>query len=102
MKPAQRSAQAQADIEAALAYYQSEAPHMAGNFLDALEKAVAHIRRAPGAGSPRYAHALDVPGLRFWLPGKFPYALFYLEHADCLLVIRLVHMSRDIPVSLQG
>ena len=102
MKPAQRSAQAQADIEAALAYFQSEAPHLAGNFLDALEKAVAHIRRAPGAGSPRYAHALDVPGLRFWLPGKFPYALFYLEHADCLLVIRLVHMSRDIPVSLQG
>ena len=102
MRLVQRSAQAQADIEAALAYYQSEAPHMAGNFLDALEKAVAHIERAPGTGSPRYAHALDIPGLRFRLVGKFPFALFYLEHEDCLLVIRLVHMSRDIPVSLQG
>ena len=76
MKPAQRNAQAQTDIEAALACYQSEAPHMAGNFLNALEKVAGHVQRAPGTGSPRHAHALEVPGLRFWLLGKFPYAFF--------------------------
>ena len=96
-----RSALAQADIEDALAYYLADAPHMVGDFVDALEIAVAHVQRAPGTGSPRYAHELDLPGLRFWSLRKFPYSLFYFEHEDHLLVIRLVHMSRDIPASLR-
>ena len=75
---------------------------MAANFIDALERAIAHIQRAPGTGSPRYAHELDIPALRFWRLSKFPYSLFYLEQEDHLLVIRLVHLSRDIPVSLQA
>ena len=54
MKPVQRGAQAQADIKAALANHQSEARHIARNFVDALEKAVAPSQRAPGTGSPRY------------------------------------------------
>ena len=70
-------------------------------FADALEKAVTHIQREPGTGSARYAHELDIPGLRFWLMGRFPYGLFYLEHEDHLLLVRLVHMSRDIPASLR-
>lgn len=101
IKPALRSALAQADIEAALDYFLREAPHVAGDFLDALEKAVTHIERAPGTGSLRYAHDLDLAGLRFWVMAKFPYSLFYLEHEDHLLVIRLVHHSRDIPATLQ-
>ena len=100
-KQALRSALAQADIEDALAYYLAEAPHMVGVFVDALEIAVAHVQRAPGTGSPRYAHELDIPGLRFWSLRKFPYSLFYLEHENHLLFIRLVHMSRDIPAWLQ-
>lgn len=99
--PVIRSAKAQADVEDALAYYLQEAPHIAGRFLDSLERAVTHIRRSPGTGSPRYAIELDMPGLRFWALGKFPFALFYLEQADHLLVLRLVHMSRDIPSSLR-
>ena len=74
---------------------------MVGDFVDALEIAVAHVQRAPGTGSPRYAHELDLPGLRFWSLRKFPYSLFYFEHEDHLFVIRLVHMSRDIPASLR-
>lgn len=95
-----RSAKAQADVEDALAYCLLEAPHMASRFLDSLEKAVAHVQRSPGTGSPRYAIELDMPGLRFWSLNKFPYALFYLEQDDQLLVLRLVHMSRDIPATL--
>jgi toxin ParE1/3/4 len=101
IKPARRSALAQADIEAALDYYLSAAPRVAGEFLNALEKAVTHIERAPGTGSLRYAHDLDLPGVRFWVVAKFPYSLFYLEREDHLLVIRLVHHSRDIPATLQ-
>jgi toxin ParE1/3/4 len=66
MKPLVRLLQADLDAEEALAYDAAEAPHMALSFLDALEKAYSHIQRQPGTGSLRYAHALDIPGLRFW------------------------------------
>lgn len=101
MKPAIRSAIAEADVLAALDWYAKEAPHMAGRFVSALEKAVARIERNPGIGSPRYAHELNIPRLRFWPLAKFPYAMFYVEHESHLDVIRVVHMSRDIPGTLQ-
>ena len=102
MKPVLRSPQVRADIEDALDYYQLEAPHVANAFLDSLEKAVTHIQRAPGTGSPRNAQELGLAGLRFWGLSKFPFSLFYIEQAEHLWVIRGVHMSRDIPASLQG
>ena len=97
-----RSVQTQLDVQEALAYFQLEAPHAVDAFVNALERAVLHIQRAPGTGSPRYAIELDMPGLRFWLLSKFPYGLFYLEQDVQLLVIRLIHMVRDIPASLQA
>lgn len=101
MKRAVRSARASADVVSALDFYLAEAPHAAQGFIAALEKAVGQIERQPGIGSPRYAHELDIPGLRHWSLSRYPYALFYLEQDDRLDVIRLVHMSRDIPASLQ-
>ena len=101
MKPAIRSALAQSDIEAALEYDVIEAAHAVDGFIDALEKATAHMERSPGTGSPRYAHELNIPWLRFWPLKRYPYALFYIEHGDHLDVIRVVHMSRDIPATLQ-
>lgn len=102
MKPAIRSAIAEADVLAALDWYAQEAPHMVVRFVNALERAVARIERNPGTGSPRYAHELNIPHLRFWPLTKFPYALFYIEHDSHLDVIRVVHLSRDIPGTLQG
>ena len=101
MKPAIRSALAQADIDSALEYYSVEAAHAVDGFIDALEKATAHIERSPGTGSPRYAHGLNIPRLRFWSLTRYPYALFYIEHKDHLDVIRVVHLLRDIPATLQ-
>lgn len=102
MKPVVRSALAQSDIEDALDYYLTEAPHMAQLFIDALESAVVLVRRQPGGGSSRYAHEVGIADLRFWPLRKFPYCLFYLELQDHLRVVRLLHMSRDIPGSLQS
>ncbi|MGQ0621839.1 MAG: type II toxin-antitoxin system RelE/ParE family toxin [Panacagrimonas sp.] len=101
MKPAIRSAQAEADIELALDFYLAEAAQAAVGFIDELEHATRHIELNPATGSPRYAHELNIPQLRFWPFKRFPYALFYIEHADHLDVIRCVHMSRDIPACLQ-
>lgn len=102
MKRAIRSARAEADIDAALDYYLAEAAQVAASFIESLEHATQHIQTHPATGSPRYAHELNLPGLRHWPLQRFPYSLFYIEHADHLDVIRLVHMSRDIPASLHG
>ena len=101
MKVAIRSAAATADVAAAVEHYLKEAPHVAADFIDELEHAVRHIERHPSSGSPRYAHELDMPLLRHWPLRRFPFALFYIEDADRLVVLRCVHMTRDIPASLR-
>ena len=101
MKLLVRLLQADLDIEQALAYYAAEAPHMELSFLDALEKASLHIQRNPGTGSLRYAHALDIPGLRFWPCQRFPQMVFYIERDDHIALVRVLHGSRDIPATLQ-
>lgn len=102
MKPAIRSALAETDVTAAMDWYLREAPHVVERFVSALETAIARIERNPGIGSPRYAHELDIPQLRHWSLQKFPYAVFYIEHKTHLAVIRVVHLSRDIPTTLQA
>jgi toxin ParE1/3/4 len=101
VKHAIRSATASADIAATVEHYRSEAPHAVGGFIDELERAVRHIELHPTSGSPRYSHELDIPRLRHWKLKRFPFALFYLEYIDHLIVIRCVHLNRDIPRSLQ-
>lgn len=78
MKPLVRLEQADVDVELALDYYPVEAPPIALGFLDVLEKTYAHIQRHPGTGSMRYAHGLDIPGLRFWLCQRFLQMVFYV------------------------
>jgi toxin ParE1/3/4 len=101
VKPAILSALAEADIEAAVTFYGAEREQLAADFVAELERAAQHIETHPATGSPRYAHELDIPQLRFWQLRRFPYSLFYIEHGDHLDVIRCVHMSRDIPASLR-
>jgi toxin ParE1/3/4 len=91
------------DVEEALAYYLSEGGEQAGlGFIDALEQAYAHVGRHPATGSPRYAHELDLPGLRTWPLKRYPYLVFYVEHDDHIDVWRVLHGQRDIPAWLQG
>jgi toxin ParE1/3/4 len=70
--------------------------------VDALEAAYRHILRAPGTGSPRYAHELALPRLRFRVCSRDPYLVFYIEPADRIEVRRVLHARRDIPAWLQN
>lgn len=93
---------ARQDVDDVLAHYLSEgAPAVAQDFIDKLEQAFAHISRHPTTGSPRYAHELDLPGLRFWQTKRHPYLIFYLEQTDHIDVWRILHSSRDIPHWMQ-
>ena len=86
------------DVENAIDYYLSEnADQAALGFIDALEKAYTHISRHPATGSSRYAHELDLPGLRFWPLPRYPHLVFYVEHENHIDVWRVLHGQRDIP-----
>lgn len=98
-KPVIPREQANRDVEEAVAYYLNEAGEaMALGFIDALEKAYAHIGRHPNTGSLRYTHEPDLPGLRTWPLKRHPHLVFYVERPDHIDVWRVLHGQRDIPV----
>jgi toxin ParE1/3/4 len=96
-KPVILRAQADADIDSAADHYLREAPEVVDALLDSLEATLADIGRSPGRGSPRYAHLLDLPGLRFRMTKRFPYLVFYVEGPREIAVLRVLHQHRDIP-----
>ncbi len=89
--------QARRDIDRAVEHYIEEAsPEVAFAFIDALGDVRRLVAEHPAVGSPRYAHELDLPGLRFVRAGKFPYLVFYVEQQAKIDVWRVLHGARDI------
>ncbi len=92
---------AQQDIVTAFDHYLAEAGvPVAADFVRAIDDCMQCIERFPEAGSPRYAELLDVEGLRFAVVERFPYLMFYLEQADYVDVVRVLHQRQDIPALL--
>ena len=90
--------QAEQDVDDIVSYYLSETAGQAAlGFIDALERAYDHLARYPESGSPRYAHELNIPGIRFWPIQSYPYLIFYMDRSDCVDVWRVLHAERDIP-----
>lgn len=90
------------DVDEAIDHYLSEGAEQAAlNFIEALEQAYTHISRHPATGSPRYAHELNLPGLRSWPLTRYPYLVFYVERDDHIDVWRVLHGQRDIPAWLR-
>lgn len=90
--------QAEQDVYEAVDFYRAEAGvQVSLDFVAALELAFEHLARHPVSGSPRYAHELDLPGLRHWRLRGFPYLVFYVDRVDHVDVWRVLHAMRDIP-----
>lgn len=90
------------DVDEALTYYLKEAGDQVSlGFVDALEKAYAYLGRHAPTGSPRYAHELNLPGLRMWPLARYPYLVFYVEHNDHIDVWRVLNSQRDFPAWLR-
>ena len=103
MKPLVRRQRADEDVREAIEYFLEEASsEVAAAFVDGLEHAYLHVERYPSSGSLRYAHELDLPGLRFWMLERFPYLVFYVEGPDTIDVWRVLHGHRDIPEWLRS
>ncbi len=99
--PVVRRARAELDVLEAIDHYLLESPALALAFVDALELACSQIQRHPGIGSPRYAEALNLPGLRMWRCKGFPHLVFYVQRPDCIDIWRVLHERRDLPPHLQ-
>ncbi|MGB3411214.1 MAG: type II toxin-antitoxin system RelE/ParE family toxin [Microthrixaceae bacterium] len=92
---------AAADIDAAVAYYRSEATTaVAYDFVKSLEAAVGHLQKHPLTGSLRFAFELGIPNLRSWPLAKFPYLIFYVPAGSQTDIWRVLHAKRDIPTFL--
>ncbi len=90
--------QANRDVDEAIAHYVDEGSAQAAlGFIDALERAYAHLGRHPATGSPRYAHELNLPGLRVWPLTRYPHLVFYVERPEHIDVWRVLHGQRDVP-----
>ena len=100
-KPIVPRNEANQDVDEAIEHYLNESAEQAAlGFIDALEKAYAHIALHPATGSPRYAHTLNIPGLRSWTLTRYPYLVFFMEREDHIDVWRVLHGQRDVPVWL--
>ncbi len=89
------------DVEEVIDHYLVEGSEQAAlGFVNALEKAYAHISQWPATGSLRYAYELDLPNLRFWPLERYPQLIFYVEKIDHIDVWRVLHGKRDIPAWL--
>lgn len=94
--------QANRDVDEIIAYYMGQgAAQAALGFIDALEQAYAHVGRHPGTGSLRYAHELNLPGLRTWSLTGYPYLVFHVERPDHVDIWRVLHEQRDIASWMQ-
>ena len=98
VKPVIPSRRAALDIQEAIDHYLEEAGEkVALGFVSSLERAFKHIARHPETGSSRYAHELDLPGLRSWPLKRYPHLVFYVEGERHIDVWRVLHGERDIP-----
>lgn len=96
-KPVTSRAQARTDVENIVDHYLRDAgADVALRFVAALEVAYGAIAARPGAGSPRFAHELGLPGLRSRAVGRFPHLIFYVEQPDHVDVWRVLHARRDM------
>jgi toxin ParE1/3/4 len=90
------------DLEEAVDYYVREAgEQIALDFIDAVQQAYVDLASHPTAGSPQYAHDLNLPGLRCCRLKRFPYLIFYLELDDQIDIWRMLHSHRDIATWMQ-
>ena len=90
------------DVDDAVSTYLNQhAEEAALGLVDAIEDAYALLSRYPAIGASRYAHELDIPGLRSWPLRRFPYVIFYIEQENHIDVWRVLHARRDIPAMMQ-
>ncbi|MBI3013681.1 MAG: type II toxin-antitoxin system RelE/ParE family toxin [Candidatus Tectomicrobia bacterium] len=77
------------DIEAAFQWYENEQPGLGPEFLDELRATYDRIVDGP----LRYQELRS--GIRRALVKRFPYAVYFVVEVDVIVVLAVLHASRD-------
>jgi toxin ParE1/3/4 len=81
--------EAEAELTAAIAYYEERRAGLGTEFQEAAEEAVDRIARMPRAFPPH-----GDQGLRKYVLRRFPYTIFYLELDEVVWVAAVAHQRR--------
>lgn len=81
--------EAEADAREAFHWYEEQLPGLGGSFLSELDREFASISVNPEA------HARIHLGIRRALLRKFPYGIFYVVETGRIIVLAILHTSRD-------
>jgi plasmid stabilization system protein ParE len=77
------------DIGAAFSWYENERPGLGGGFLDELRATYDRIVQGP------MHHQELRAGIRRALVRRFPYAVYFAVEVDTIIVVAVLHASRD-------
>lgn len=89
MKPLVVHPQAKAELDEAIAYYESKVSGLGLDFLDSVERSFQKIQQSPRAWPPH----ID-PRFRKYLVERFPYSIFYMERRDAIWIAAIAHAKR--------
>lgn len=82
-------ASAKRHVAEAFRWYEQQSPGLGADFLEALEAVLDRVTDTPLLYAPLYREVR-----RALLP-RFPYSLFYLTQSERVIVIAVLHTSRD-------
>jgi len=93
VKPVRPNQEAEDEIRAAIAWYESEREGLGNELWEELQGTVALISDHPAIGS--VVHRAKVRGAVRRVPlRRFPYFVVYRDHSDYIELVALAHMSR--------
>ena len=81
------------ELEEAAAWYEQQRSGLGGEFLEAVDDALAFIARWPDAGTPVPDVPPDLPVRRAPVR-RFPYHVVYLEMTDAIRILAFAHDRR--------
>ena len=89
MKPIIFHPDARAELCAAVAYYEQQRPGLGRDLQREVERTINRIQQHPQSFLQH-----DEAGLRKCFVRRFPYTIFYLEHADQIWIAAVAHQRR--------
>ncbi len=88
MKPHRFHRLADDEYARAAEYYAAISPQLGGRFYDEIERLITEIRNQPGL-----FRIFDSPARRHFST-VFPYAIIYVEEADTIWILAIMHFKR--------
>lgn len=90
------------DLDDVFNYIAQNNPDAALGFFDAARKTIARLAQIPSMGRLYLISNPRLEGLRKWsIKGYEKYLIFYLTSNDLLIIVRIIHASRDLPTILE-